>query len=189
MDEMYGLHNHNHHPTTAAEYSEKALMTPENLILPTDYHALMMNSAVRFGSDELISATMSDSAASATVITADDRNSAAVIKAKIASHPYYPRLLRSYIDCHKVGAPPEIARLFEEIGRESHVCRQEVGVRTCIGEDLELDEFMETYCEILDKYKVDLSRPFDEATTFLGDIESQLRDLCKGAFVRSSSGG
>ncbi|KAE8688327.1 Detected protein of confused Function [Hibiscus syriacus] len=35
-----------------------------------------------------------------------------------------------------------------------------------LGSDPELDEFMETYCDMLVKFKSDLSRPFDEATTF-----------------------
>nr|GMD23281.1 homeobox protein knotted-1-like 6 [Ipomoea batatas] len=38
----------------------------------------------------------------------------------------------------------------------------------------------ETYCDILVKYKSDLSRPFDEAKTFLNKIETQLSNLCKG---------
>uniref|UniRef100_A0A803LJD7 Uncharacterized protein n=1 Tax=Chenopodium quinoa TaxID=63459 RepID=A0A803LJD7_CHEQI len=144
MDEIYGLH------PTAADYSDKALMSPENLILPSDYHSFVMNSgsaaAVRFGSDELISATCISESASEMHQRGDDTSSS--IKAKIASHPHYPRLLLSYIDCHK-----------------------------------------ETYCEILDKYKSDLSRPFDEATNFLNKIETQLRNLCKGAFVKTASAG
>ncbi|KAL9226348.1 hypothetical protein vseg_002172 [Gypsophila vaccaria] len=206
MDDMYGLHNHHHHHhhnprhqnnnhvTAAAAAEEETMMSPENLMLLPEYHhhaAVMMNSsAVRFGSDELISATLSDSSATAVTAAAAavDDESSAVVKARIAAHPHYPRLLRAYIDCHKVGAPPEIARILEDIGRESDMYRQEVGMmRTCVGGDPELDEFMETYCEILNKYKSDLSKPFDEATSFLSDIESQLRDLCKGAFVRSSS--
>lgn len=96
MDEMYGLH------PTAGDYSDKALMSPENLIMSSsDYHSLMNGNttaaAVRFGSDELISATcMSSESAS------DDTSTTSFIKAKIASHPHYPRLLQSYIDCHKV---------------------------------------------------------------------------------------
>jgi hypothetical protein len=39
----------------------------------------------------------------------------------------------------------------------------------------------QTYCDILAKYKSDLERPFDEATSFLNDIEVQLNTLCNGA--------
>lgn len=41
---------------------------------------------------------------------------------------------------------------------------------------------------MLVKYKLDLKRPFDEATTFLNKIELQLSNLCNGAFSRSLSG-
>nr|ABD83277.1 Fgenesh protein 18 [Beta vulgaris] len=186
MDELYGLH------PTSGDYSDKALMSPDNLILPSDYHSLIMNSgntaAVRFGSDELISATCISESASITPDMPPDDNTSTSIKAKIASHPHYPRLLQAYIDCHKVGAPPEIANILEEIKQENDMYRRDFGsLRTCLGTDPELDEFMETYCEILDKYKSDLSRPFDEATNFLNKIETQLRNLCKGAFVKTAS--
>ncbi|XP_010695813.2 homeobox protein knotted-1-like 6 isoform X1 [Beta vulgaris subsp. vulgaris] len=188
MDELYGLH------PTSGDYSDKALMSPDNLILPSDYHSLIMNSgntaAVRFGSDELISATCISESASITPDMPPDDNTSTSIKAKIASHPHYPRLLQAYIDCHKVGAPPEIANILEEIKQENDMYRRDFGsLRTYLGTDPELDEFMETYCEILDKYKSDLSRPFDEATNFLNKIETQLRNLCKGAFVKTASAG
>ncbi|KAH6819031.1 homeobox knotted-like protein [Perilla frutescens var. hirtella] len=61
-----------------------------------------------------------------------------LIKAQIANHPLYPTLLSSYIDCRKVGAPPEMASVLEEIGKENHPkC-----VSTEIGKDPELDHFM-----------------------------------------------
>ncbi|KAK4402125.1 Homeobox protein knotted-1-like 1 [Sesamum angolense] len=98
-----------------------------------------------------------------------------IIKAQIASHPLYPTLLSAYIECRKVGAPPEMASLLEEISKENHP------IPTCthIGVDPELDDFMKSYCEVLHKYKEELSKPFDEATSFLSSIESQLSDLCK----------
>lgn len=46
----------------------------------------------------------------------------------------------------------------------------------------------ETYCDVLMKYKSDLERPFNEATTFLNKVELQLRNLCTGASVRNPSG-
>lgn len=46
----------------------------------------------------------------------------------------------------------------------------------------------ETYCDMLVKYKSDLARPFDEATTFLNKIEMQLRNLSTGASIRGLSG-
>ncbi|KAI7728846.1 hypothetical protein M8C21_023825 [Ambrosia artemisiifolia] len=101
------------------------------------------------------------------------------IKAKIASHPLYPKLLDAYIDCQKVGAPPEIACFLEEIREGNGGCIRNAVVSSCIGADPELDEFMETYRQVLVKYKSDLARPFDEATVFLKNIETQLSNLCK----------
>lgn len=48
--------------------------------------------------------------------------------------------------------------------------------------------FQETYCDMLVKYKSDLTRPFDEATTFLNKIETQLTDLCSGSSLLTLSG-
>uniref|UniRef100_A0A7C9CTN9 KNOX1 domain-containing protein n=1 Tax=Opuntia streptacantha TaxID=393608 RepID=A0A7C9CTN9_OPUST len=100
-------------------FSDKALMSPDNFGLQPDYHSLMMNSGVGgvipfrdatrlpvFGSDELMSAAASviSEAASFTPpeIRHEDDTSSTAIKAKIAAHPRYPRLLQAYIDCHKV---------------------------------------------------------------------------------------
>ncbi|KAF0920025.1 hypothetical protein E2562_032508 [Oryza meyeriana var. granulata] len=101
------------------------------------------------------------------------------MKAQIAGHPRYPTLLSAYIECRKVGAPPEVASLLEEIGRERRTgagagCAGEIGV------DPELDEFMEAYCRVLVRYKEELSRPFDEAASFLSSIQTQLSNLCSG---------
>lgn len=43
----------------------------------------------------------------------------------------------------------------------------------------------ESYCEVLHRYKEELSKPFYEATTFLNNIESQLSNLCKGALTKT----
>ncbi|CAK7340541.1 unnamed protein product [Dovyalis caffra] len=103
-----------------------------------------------------------------------------VIKAQIASHPRYPDLVSAYVECQKVGAPPEMVSLLEDIGSVNYQ------IDTCyeIGADPELDEFMESYCEVLHRYKEELSKPFDEATTFLNSIESQLSSLCKGTLTK-----
>ncbi|MQM05838.1 hypothetical protein Taro_038653 [Colocasia esculenta] len=129
-----------------------------------------------------------------------------LMKAKIAGHPRYPALVSAYIDCRKVGAPPEMTSLLEGIRRGEYPST------TCgeIGADPELDEFMvlirsllgkrtlvggafdafnkllfcqypESYCRALVRYKEELARPFDEAASFLSRMETQLRDLCKAA--------
>lgn len=106
MDEMYGLNS-------MAEYSDnyKTLLYPENLILPAaDYYQNLFSSASTttlrdncvpiFGSDEPFSAA-SEAASIAPEIQREEDISS-MIKAKIASHPCYPRLLQAYIDCQKV---------------------------------------------------------------------------------------
>ncbi|KAK4357513.1 hypothetical protein RND71_023123 [Anisodus tanguticus] len=201
-DEMYGFHS-------TSDYADKALMSPENLMMQTEYnnfHNYNNNNTLNtpmFGSDDVqLSSEAANSFTKNNNIhqirggncgggssRRDDNNNnnnnedydedgSNIIKAKIVSHPYYPKLLDAYIDCQKVGVPPEIANLLEEI-RQQNDFRKPNATSICIGADPELDEFMETYCDKLLKYKSDLSRPFDEATTFLNKIELQLSDLCK----------
>ncbi|XP_068658618.1 homeobox protein knotted-1-like 1 isoform X2 [Aristolochia californica] len=107
-----------------------------------------------------------------------------LIKAQIANHPSYRRLVAAYLECQKVGAAPEMASLLEEIEREGHPIR----VSGEIGADPELDEFMDSYCEVLLKYKEELSKPFDEARVFLRNIETQLSNLCKVASPSTTTG-
>ncbi|KAL2325591.1 hypothetical protein Fmac_024649 [Flemingia macrophylla] len=102
-----------------------------------------------------------------------------LIKTQIASHPLYPNLVSAHIECQKVGAPPELTSILEEISCENHSTDS---LRE-IGEDPELDEFMESYCEVLHRYKQKLSNPFREATLFLCNIESQLSNLSKGTLT------
>ncbi|GFZ21241.1 homeobox knotted-like protein [Actinidia rufa] len=111
MDEFYGLY-----PTTN-DYADKALMSPDNLMLTAEYQSFISSDAVDggdyyrtplFGSDHLISAASAVSEVRGGDEDCDDDMSSA-IKAKIASHPHYPKLLEAYIDCQKVGAPPEIS--------------------------------------------------------------------------------
>ncbi|KAF7829337.1 homeobox protein knotted-1-like 6 [Senna tora] len=194
MDQMYGA------PSSTPDYSDKVLMTPDNLIFPPDYQTYLMSSSAApfrdripmFGSDDLLSAASAITEPEASVVAAPDfrlqQDSSSAIKARIASHPQYPRLLQAYIDCQKtqVGAPPEIACLLDEIRRENDLSKKDV-VSTCFGADPELDEFMESYCDMLLKYKSDLERPFDEATSFLNKIEMQLTHLCTGASALSLS--
>ncbi|GJN32068.1 hypothetical protein PR202_gb20541 [Eleusine coracana subsp. coracana] len=102
-----------------------------------------------------------------------------LMKAQIASHPRYPSLLSAYIECRKVGAPPEVASLLEEVSRERRAGGGTGGAGE-IGIDPELDEFMDTYCRVLVRYKEELSRPLDEAASFLSSIQAQLSNLCSG---------
>ncbi|PIA50581.1 hypothetical protein AQUCO_01200046v1 [Aquilegia coerulea] len=125
--------------------------------------------------------------------TTTTNNNESNLRAKIISHPHYPRLLACYINCQKVGATPEvITRLEEACASEEAMSR--VGRRN-LGEDPGLDQFMEAYCEMLIKYEQELSKPFKEAMLFLSRIESQFKALtvgssdsvCGDAFDRNGS--
>lgn len=110
MEEMYGLHS------TPSDYADKFLLPPDNLIIPADYHYLFSPAGNRhrfpiFGSQDLISAAsaISETASVTAVIhrgrrEEDEADAFGVIKAKIASHPSYPKLLQAYIDCQKVNS-------------------------------------------------------------------------------------
>lgn len=102
-----------------------------------------------------------------------------LIKSQISNHPLYPNLVSAYINCRKVGAPPEVASFLDGISQENRRTSAPVDV----GADPELDDFMESFCEVLRRYKEELSRPFDEARNFLNNIETQLSDLCEGSLT------
>ncbi|KAJ4960621.1 hypothetical protein NE237_020531 [Protea cynaroides] len=194
MEEMYGLQ-------PSVDYSEQTSLSPDNMVSSADYQSFLVTGAIRsdripiFGPDHLFSAASASfgvheiqgSGGGGGGGWDHEEEMSRVIKAKIASHPCYPRLLQAYIDCQKVGAPSEISCLLDEIRRENDVCRRNTaGASTRLGVDPELDEFMEMYCDMLVQYKSDLARPFDEATSFLNKIEMQLSNLCKDEAVGSS---
>ncbi|KAJ0765902.1 putative transcription factor Homeodomain-TALE-KNOX family [Helianthus annuus] len=133
-----------------------------------------------FGSGSSSNININNTNSNNNSLAEDDISSAN--RAKIMSHPLYPKLLQAYIACQKVGAPPDIANLFNEIFRENDF-RRRSSACSCVGDDPELDQFMETYCEMLDRYRSDLAKPFDEATMFFSNMQTQLSDLCNGASV------
>nr|BAJ10713.1 shoot meristemless ortholog [Weddellina squamulosa] len=98
------------------------------------------------------------------------------IKAKIMSHPHYTRLLSAYVNCQKVGAPPEVVARLEE-ARAAAAAAALGPAGGCIGQDPALDQFMEAYCEMLTKYEQELSKPLKEAMLFLQRVEFQFKAL------------
>ncbi|KAF0910399.1 hypothetical protein E2562_001561 [Oryza meyeriana var. granulata] len=99
------------------------------------------------------------------------------IKAKIISHPHYSSLLAAYLDCQKVGAPPEVAARLTAVAQDL-----ELRQRTALGglgaaTEPELDQFMEAYHEMLVKFREELTRPLQEAMEFLRRVETQLNTL------------
>ncbi|KAL7091726.1 hypothetical protein ACP275_12G122000 [Erythranthe tilingii] len=187
--------------------ADKALLSPENLMIPIEYHHHHYNSSSslfppphhhqttmlpEFGSSAFhySSAVVTSQDQESVSINNNNNNhdddvaaslmSSSAMKARIASHPSFPKLLHAYIDCQKFGAPPEIVYMLDEIMREKQhfTTQHQYGAVSPICVDPQLDHFMESYCEILVKYKSDLSRPFDEATSFLHKLQSQLLHLC-----------
>ncbi|KAG0463448.1 hypothetical protein HPP92_018958 [Vanilla planifolia] len=104
------------------------------------------------------------------------------MKARIVAHPQYSALLAAYMDCQKVGAPPEVVARLSAVSREMEA-RYHVGsgCRRNVPPDPELDQFMEAYCNMLVKYKEELTRPVQEAMEFLKKVETQLNSLTNGA--------
>ncbi|XP_015973573.1 homeobox protein knotted-1-like LET6 [Arachis duranensis] len=106
-------------------------------------------------------------------------SSSVQVRDKIMAHPLFPRLLSSYLNCLKVGAPPEVVGRLEELcGKcSSSSSSRRSDSNSCIGEDPGLDQFMEAYCEMLIKYEQEISKPFKEAMLFFSTIDSQLKAL------------
>ncbi|CAL9211053.1 unnamed protein product [Musa hybrid cultivar] len=96
------------------------------------------------------------------------------IKAKIMSHPQYSTLVGAFMDCQKVGAPPEVVTRLSAIFHDvwpGPSCHNDASP------DPELDQFMESYCDMLVKYREELTKPLQEATNFLKKMESQFNAL------------
>ncbi|XP_062214467.1 homeobox protein rough sheath 1-like isoform X2 [Phragmites australis] len=103
---------------------------------------------------------------------------AETIKAKIMSHPQYSALLAAYLDCQKVGAPPDVADRLSDVAANLEAQpgqgrRQHEPPRA----DPELDLFMEAYCNMLVKYQEELARPIQEAAEFFNSVERQLDSI------------
>ncbi|KAI3968735.1 hypothetical protein MKX01_028885 [Papaver californicum] len=134
-------------------------------------HQLLLEESMRM----LISAETS------MMFASNDHNNE-IYKANITSHPLYPSLVHAFLQCRKVGAPPETSSLIDKvysIQQQKH-CFITSGDNyhdPTASSDPELDQFMELYCLVLRNYKDELSKPLKEATTFLTDIERQLSTL------------
>ncbi|RWW04454.1 hypothetical protein GW17_00032316 [Ensete ventricosum] len=74
----------------------------------------------------------------------------------------------------KVGAPPEVV---ERLSAITHALASRPSFHSGSYPDPELDQFMESYCEMLIKYREELTRPLQEATDFLKKMESQFNAL------------
>ncbi|KAL6647796.1 hypothetical protein ACP70R_015233 [Stipagrostis hirtigluma subsp. patula] len=109
---------------------------------------------------------------------------AEAIKAKIVAHPQYSALLAAYLDCQKVGAPPDVLERLTAVAAKLDARppgRHEP-------RDPELDQFMEAYCNMLVKYREELERPIEEAMEFLKRVEAQLDSIAGGSARLSLAG-
>ncbi|XP_047331945.1 homeobox protein knotted-1-like 2 [Impatiens glandulifera] len=197
--------HHDHHayaPQSASEYCSDTHLSyvlppshpPPPPPPPTSANNLMiLNNDQNFSSNSFmlpsnqqlflgVSALSSSETASIAGIGSEENNSD-TIRAKIASHPLYPKVVQAFLDCQKVIAPPEMADFLHDFDQSN---RPE---SASLGTDPELDEFMEIYCGMLAKCKSDLAKPFDEATAFLRDTEAQLSSLCSCAPISNVSDG
>ncbi|GMI91058.1 BREVIPEDICELLUS, KNOTTED-like from Arabidopsis thaliana, BREVIPEDICELLUS 1 [Hibiscus trionum] len=101
------------------------------------------------------------------------------MKAKIIAHPQYNNLLEAYMDCQKVGAPPEVVARLAAARQEFEARQRSLLAPRDSSKDPELDQFMEAYYDMLVKYREELTRPIQEALDFMRRIESQLNMLSK----------
>ncbi|CAI0398572.1 unnamed protein product [Linum tenue] len=118
------------------------------------------------------SSSVSDAASAAE----EEGGGMMMMRARIAAHPLYPKLLQAYIDCHKEMMRQQSSIISADVSQQTQIMSSSSTSR--LGADPELDDFMESYYEVLVKYKWEMWRPFDEATAFLTDIQSQFHALC-----------
>ncbi|XP_039016591.1 homeobox protein SBH1-like [Hibiscus syriacus] len=120
-------------------------------------------------------------------IMESNNDGSSFIKAKIMAHPHFHRLLAAYVNCQKVGAPPEVVARLEEACASAATMGP--SRTSCIGEDPALDQFMEAYCEMLAKYEQELSKPFKEAMLFLQRVECQFKALTVSSAISACGEG
>lgn len=141
MADLYGLH-----PLADYSYESSSAAPLDNLLVPVNFQAYSTASADYshwlqvFGSGHVPSVSSGDYDAALAVVSEEE--SAGAIREKIASHPLYPRLVDAFVDCQKIGAPPEVANILGRSVRGRDIGERTSGVSTCLGADPELDEFM-----------------------------------------------
>jgi hypothetical protein len=99
------------------------------------------------------------------------------IKAKIVSHPHYYWLLTAYLECNRVGAPPEVSARLTEMAQEAEAWQRTAFGGLAAATKPKLDQFMEAYHELLVKFREELTRPLQEAMEFMRRVEPQLNSL------------
>ncbi|XP_047088191.1 homeobox protein knotted-1-like 4 isoform X2 [Lolium rigidum] len=98
------------------------------------------------------------------------------MKARIMSHPLYPDLLRAFIDCRKVGAPPEIVGRLSSLADELESNSDDTQAQEQPA-DPELDQFMETYRDALVTYSQELTGQIQEANEFFMSMQAHIDSI------------
>jgi hypothetical protein len=119
-----------------------------------------------------------------STINQNSNDAEAIIKAKIIAHPQYSNLLQAYLDCQKVGAPPEVVARLTAVRQEFESRQRNSSGSRDFMKDPELDQFMEAYYDMLVKYRDELNRPLQEAMEYMRRIEIQLSSLAAPSPVR-----
>ncbi|MBA0694694.1 hypothetical protein Goari_004969 [Gossypium aridum] len=162
-------HHHHHHPNSGSS----SLFLPQPPTNNQDQNHNSSSGSSMILDDQHNTTTSNNNNTGCYFMESNDGSSS--VKAKIMAHPHYHRLLAAYVNCQKVGAPPEVvARLEEACASAATTGPTRTG---CIGEDPALDQFMEAYCEMLTKYEQELTKPFKEAMLFLQRVECQFKAL------------
>ncbi|XP_051230494.1 homeobox protein knotted-1-like 4 [Lolium perenne] len=99
-----------------------------------------------------------------------------IMKARIMSHPLYPDLLRAFIDCRKVGAPPEIVGRLSSLADELESNSDDSQVQEQPA-DPALDQFMETYRDALVTYSQELTGQIQEANEFFMNMQAHIDSI------------
>lgn len=101
MAGLYGLH-----PLAANSYHSSSTTTLETLPIPThsaDYsHPLPDFEAEHSRPFSSVASKTAITAETKTACAIPEEESAGVIRAKIASHPLYPKLVDAFLNCQKV---------------------------------------------------------------------------------------
>ncbi|MBA0723537.1 hypothetical protein Golax_004109 [Gossypium laxum] len=161
--------HHHHHPNSGSS----SLFLPQPPTNNQDQNHNSSSGSSMILDDQHNTTTSNNNNTGCYFMESNDGSSS--VKAKIMAHPHYHRLLAAYVNCQKVGAPPEVvARLEEACASAATTGPTRTG---CIGEDPALDQFMEAYCEMLTKYEQELTKPFKEAMLFLQRVECQFKAL------------
>ncbi|OAY25880.1 homeobox protein SBH1 [Manihot esculenta] len=169
-------HHHHHHPPPPPPPHPNADSSSNTLFLPlppTNNQDQNRNSGS--GSSTILDDHNHNNSNIGCYFMDNNDSNIPSVKAKIMAHPHYHRLLAAYINCQKVGAPPDVVARLED-ACASAAAMGPTGT-SCIGEDPALDQFMEAYCEMLTKYEQELSKPFKEAMLFLQRVECQFKAL------------